>query len=207
MVNFKVTDTNLEFKTSEEVFSPSNIDKGTLAMIKQVQFHEDDRLLDLGCGYGFVGIYASTLINSDNITMCDINESAVKLSKYNAKHNGLNNIHILKSNGLNNINEDNFSLILSNPPYHEDFSVPKEFIEDGYKKLSLGGRMYMVTKRKDWYKNKLISVFGGVKISEADGYYIFMAEKQNSAHPSKSKKKLHNNLSKKLQRKMIKMHH
>lgn len=207
MVNFKINNTNLEFKTSEEVFSPSNIDKGTLAMIKQVQFHENDRLLDLGCGYGFVGIYASTLLNPDNITMCDINESAVELSKYNAEHNGLNNIHILKSNGLNNIDEDNFSLILSNPPYHEDFSVPKEFIEDGYKKLSLGGRMYMVTKRKDWYKNKLISVFGGVKISEADGYYIFMAEKQTVTHPSKSKKKPHNNLSKKLQRKMIKMHH
>ena len=57
----------------------------------------------------------------------------------------------------------------------------------------------MVTKRLDWYKNKLISIFGGVKIHKVNGYYIFVAEKRNT--PIKKKEKSANKLSKKLQRK------
>jgi len=60
-----------------------------------------------------------------------------------------------------------------------DFSVPKMFIEKGFNRLRIGGRMYMVTKRKLWYKNKLISIFGGVKIWEIDGYYVFMSVKKS----------------------------
>ena len=57
----------------------------------------------------------------------------------------------------------------------------------------------MVTKRLDWYKNKLTSVFGGVRVHEINGYYVFVAEKRNQA--VKKKEKATNNLSKKLQRK------
>lgn len=45
--------------------------------------------------------------------------------------------------------------------------------------------MLMVTKRRDWYKNKLISVFGGVKIHEIDGYFVFFAEKRAASYASK----------------------
>lgn len=53
---------------------------------------------------------------------------------------------------------------------------------------AIGGRMYMVTKRKDWYKNKFISIFGGVKICAIENYYVFMAIKMNSAY-AKAKKR------------------
>jgi 16S rRNA (guanine1207-N2)-methyltransferase len=59
--------------------------------------------------------------------------------------------------------------------------------------------MVMVTKRKDWYKNKLTSVFGGVQIIEVNGYYVFIAEKRSSHILQKAK--VSNHLSKKLQRK------
>lgn len=67
-----------------------------------------------------------------------------------------------QSDGLKNIPEAGFTLILSNPPYHTDFSVAKEFIEDGFCKLLVGGKMLMVTKRLDWYRNRLSAVFGGI---------------------------------------------
>lgn len=79
---------------------------------------------------------------------------------------------------------------LSNPPYHADFSVPKEFIEKGFNRLQIGGKMYMVTKRKDWYKNKLISIFGGVKIWEIDGYYVFLAIKKQSSYANVKARKV-----------------
>lgn len=201
MINIELNSLKLQFKTSDKVFSPSDIDRGTLAMLSQVQFNNNDKVLDLGCGYGFVGIYAGKLINPENIVMSDIYSEAVNLSKFNAKLNQIENLTIFQSDGLDDITDDNFSLILSNPPYHVDFSVPKIFIEQSYKRLIIGGRMYMVTKRKDWYKNKLISVFGGVKISEIDGYYVFIAEKRNNIKPNKAKKT--HALSKKLQKKQL----
>lgn len=199
MIKVEIKGVSLEFDTNDKVFSPSSIDLGTLSMLSQVEFKSKDKVLDLGCGYGVVGILASKLIGANNVTMCDISEEAILLSKTNAEKNNINNLKIIQSNGLENIKDSDFTLILSNPPYHVDFSLPKHFIEEGFKKLALGGRIVMVTKRKDWYKNKLTSIFGGVRIIETNGYYVFIAEKRSSYIPRKQKKA--NQLSKKLQRK------
>ncbi len=192
----------LEFETNDSVFSPSSIDLGTLAMLSQIDFKSTDKVLDLGCGYGVVGILASKFIGAENVTMCDISDDAILLSKINAEKNNINNLEIIQSNGLENIPDNDFTLILSNPPYHVDFTVPKQFIEASFKKLVTGGRMIMVTKRKDWYKNKFTSIFGGVKVIEINGYYVFIAEKRSSYLPKKQKAT--NHLSKKLQRKQHK---
>ena len=79
-----------------------------------------------------------------------------------------------------------FDLILSNPPYQTDFSVAKGFIEKGFNRLKIGGKLYMVTKRRAWYKNKMISVFGGVEIRETDGYYVFIAERRSLQYANKA---------------------
>jgi 16S RNA G1207 methylase RsmC len=199
MINFEINNIKLQFKTSDIVFSPSSIDRGTLAMLSVLQFKQEDKVLDLGCGYGFVGIYTAKTTCGNNVVMCDVSREAIQLAKINARLNGINKIKIVQSDGLDNITEEDFTIILSNPPYHVDFSVPKKFIEQSYKKLSMGGRIYMVTKRKEWYKNKLISVFGGVKIKEIDGYFVFIAEKKEKKKERKIKSKPV--LSKKLQRK------
>jgi len=199
MILIEIKNVNLKFETDPLNFSPNNIDNGTLAMLSETDFLQGDKVLDLGCGYGVVGILAGKLIGQENVTMCDISEKAVEQAKINAKLNQVPNIDIRLSDGLRNVPDNDFTLILSNPPYHTDFSVPKHFIEAGFKKLLPGGRLIMVTKRLDWYKNKLISIFGGVKIHEVNGYYVFIAEKRKST--IKRKGKTINKLSKKLQRK------
>lgn len=199
MISAEIQNINLQFETDASNFSPTAIDQGTLAMLSVINFNQSDKVLDLGCGYGVVGILASKLIGQRNIVMSDVSESAVKYAKINAKLNKVSDIEIRLSNGYENIPENDFTLILSNPPYHTDFSVPKHFIEVGFRKLVLGGKLIMVTKRLEWYKNKLTSTFGGVKIYEIDGYYVFIAEKRNEV--IKKKEKPVNKLSKKLQRK------
>jgi len=91
-----------------------------------------------------------------------------------------------------------FQIILShhkNKPFcfglsvHADFSVPKHFIEKGFNRLKVGGKIYMVTKRKDWYKNKFIAIFGGVKIEEFDGYFVFCAEKRSTQYANANPRK------------------
>ena len=185
--------------TGDYYFSPDEIDRGTLAMLSAVEASPEDKILDLGCGYGIVGIYLAKLSGAE-VVMSDVSEDAVRLSEENLKLNGVTSARVVLSDGLSAVEDKDFSLILSNPPYHTDFKVAKGFIENGFRKLKVGGRMIMVTKRLDWYKNKLISVVGGVRIKEIDGYYVFEAEKRTSERPVKVKKT--NKLSKKLQRKM-----
>lgn len=202
MISTTIKNVNLQFETDSSNFSPNEIDTGTLAMLSVTNFAEGDKILDLGCGYGVVGILAARLIGQERIIMCDISESAVKQAKINAALNQVPDIDIRLSDGLRNVPEHDFTYILSNPPYHADFSVPKHFIEAGFQKLTLGGKFIMVTKRLDWYKNKLTAVFGGVKIHTINGYYVFIAEKRNRV--IKEKEKNANQLSKKLQRKQTK---
>ncbi|MEI0445890.1 methyltransferase [Brachyspira intermedia] len=192
MYNIEITIKNidLKFNSSDKLFSPRNIDIGTLSMIDEVNFENESKILDLGCGYGFVGILAAKIIGEDKVVMCDIDTEAVEMSKHNAILNNVENINIIQSDGLKNIIYKDFSMILSNPPYHTDFSVAKHFIESGFYKLALNGKFIMVTKRLDWYKNKLSSVFGGVKVKEKNGYYIFISEKRNMIDSNKLKKKL-----------------
>lgn len=194
---------DLVLNTNEEVFSPTAVDKGTKAMLSFVEFKEGDKVLDLGCGCGVVGILAAKQIGANNVVMCDVSENAVQLSKQNAAVNGVDGVTIRRSDGLKEISETGFTLILSNPPYHTDFAVAKGFIEDGFKKLAIGGKMVMVTKRLDWYRNKLSSVFGGVTVKEKDGYYVFLAEKRGN-RKTKKEKKNEQIMSKKLQRKYAK---
>lgn len=178
MIQEIIQGVSLQFETDEALFSPASVDRGTLAMLGTVEFLPSDVVLDLGCGYGVVGILAAKIIGAERVTMCDVAERAVQMSVENAERNGVPEVTILQSDGLRQIEGQDFTIILSNPPYHTDFSVAKHFIEEGYRRLVDGGRMVMVTKRLDWYKNKLTSVFGGVRVQEIDGYYVFCAEKR-----------------------------
>ena len=181
-----ISGVELSFETSDAVFSPHGVDAGTLAMLSAVVFSPGDRLLDLGCGYGVVGIYAAKLIGGHNVVMSDIDGECVRLSGINAVKNGVDGMEIVLSDGFRDIRGNDFTLIISKPPYHADFSTAKHFIEKGFNRLRVGGKMLMVTKRRDWYRNKLVAIFGGVRVSEIDGYFVFCAEKRGLSY-AKSK--------------------
>ncbi len=182
MISADFNGIRLNFQTLPTLFSPNALDAGTRAMLSATQFRQGDKVLDLGCGYGFAGIYAAKLIGGDNVTMVDIDETAVDIAGKNARLNEAPNIRVFQRDGFKNIGDAAYTVILSNPPYHTDFSVAKHFIEKGFNRLVIGGRMVMVTKRRDWYKNKLTSIFGGVSIKEVEGYFIFTAEKRASCY-------------------------
>ena len=192
-MGYTITETikgiELVFKTEEGVFSPKSIDKGTLFMLSLVDFQEGDKVLDLGCGYGVVGILAAKLLGPENVVMIDKDGLAVRLSRENAVLNNVSGIIIQESDGLKDLNEKDFSVILSNPPYHTDFSIGKEFVEKGFNRLSIGGKLFMVTKRDLWYRNKLTSIFGGVRVWKADDYFIFMSIKKDSTYARVKKPK------------------
>ena len=137
---------------------------------------------------GSKAIAAAKVLGSDAVWMTDIDESAVRCARENAVRNGVEGVHIVCGDALDAVEATGFDWILSNPPYHADFSVAKKFIEKGFNRLKVGGKLVMVVKRELWYRNKLTAIFGGVKMAEIDGYYIFTAEKRNAAYAPKKQK-------------------
>jgi 16S rRNA (guanine1207-N2)-methyltransferase len=158
-------------------------------MLSCIDFMEKDKVMDLGCGYGVVGILAAKLIGAEKVIMSDNDETAVRLAQLNAAMNGVGEVPVLLSDCFQNVDAKDFTLILSNPPYHADFSVPKAFTEKGFNRLALGGRLVMVTKREKWYRNKLTAVFGGADITTIDGYCVMTAEKRGFAYAAKKRPK------------------
>ena len=161
-----------------ELFSPQAADRGTLAMVSQVQLLPGQRLLDLGCGAGLVGIAAAKVLGESAVILTDADPAAVRCARENAVRNGLPGLRVVQGDALNAVEETGFDWILSNPPYHADFSVPKRFIEKGFNRLKIGGCLVMVVKRLPWYRNKLTAVFGGVRVREVDGYYVLTAQRR-----------------------------
>ncbi len=169
----------LSFETAPGLFSPGKADPGTLALLSHAAPGPDDRVLDLGCGYGLVGIWYARKIGAARVVMTDRDPEAVRMARINAERNGVPGIATYVGDALRALPETGFTCILSNPPYHEDFSVAKEFIEKGFNRLAVGGRMLLVTKRREWYRNKLVAIFGGVRVHETGGYFVFEAEKRS----------------------------
>lgn len=180
-ITAEVKGVQLALETAPGLFSPQRADRGTLAMLACVDFAPGMRVLDLGCGCGLVGVLAARLCGEENVVMCDIDPLAVEIAGRNAARNGVGGVKAVVSDGFSALDDAGFDLILSNPPYQSDFSVAKGFIEKGFNRLKPGGTLWMVTKRREWYRNKLVAIFGGVRIHEADGYFVFEAQRR-SAH-------------------------
>lgn len=180
MVEIQWNGVPMVFETHPALFSPGGLDAGTRAMLEQLRLEPDEKALDLGCGWGIVGIYLAKQLGAEHVWMCDKDARAVAFSQRNARLNEVPGIHIQQSDGFTQLDETGFTRILSNPPYHTDFSVAKHFIEKGFNRLAVGGHLHMVTRRKTWYRNRFIAIFGGVRITETpDGYYVFEAEKRS----------------------------
>ena len=179
MIEVEINGIRLALETAPGLFSPRQADRGTLAMLSCAAFEPGQRVLDLGCGCGLVGILAAKVCGAENVVLCDIDPLAVDIARRNAARNGAGGVKAVVSDGFSALDDTGFDLILSNPPYQSDFSVAKSFIEKGFNRLKLGGRMLMVTKRRAWYRNKLVAIFGGVRIREIDGYCVFEAQKRD----------------------------
>ncbi len=179
----------LRLWTEPGLFARGGVDAGTLAMLACVTFQPDDKVLDLGCGYGVVGIVAAKTAPPENVFLVDIDPLAVSAAAANVASNGAAGATVTLSDGFRDFHETGFTKILSNPPYHADFAVPKHFIEKGFNRLALGGSMFMVTKRELWYRKKFEAIFGGVRVSRVGDYFVFEAIKKTGQYANATAKR------------------
>ncbi|MEP3480046.1 MAG: methyltransferase [Fuerstiella sp.] len=188
LVETVIHDIPLKLQTEDSLFSPKSADRGTLAMLSAVEFGAEDRVLDLGCGYGLVGILAAHFARPENVFLTDVDPIAVKVAQKNAAAHGLTKLTVQQSDGLKDFTEAGLTKILSNPPYHADFAVAKHFILKGFNRLQVGGHMYFVTKREGWYRKSLSSAFGGCHVQKVDGYFVFTAEKRSESYAKRRRR-------------------
>ena len=85
-----------KFHTDDNCFSPHSADKGTLAMLSVCSVKAGDEVIDLGCGYGIVGIWAAHFTDSKNIYMLDVNKEALAFARKNALENGFGDLNIIR---------------------------------------------------------------------------------------------------------------
>lgn len=172
------------FYSSNSVFSKSGMDFGSMLLVETIIRENENyvgNILDLGCGYGPIGITLSKILNKSKITMSDVNERALELCLMNAKENKVQDrVKIVKSSAFENINES-FDIVVTNPPIRAGKDVIFSFYEGAYEHLNEGGILYVVIQKKQGApstKTKLENLFGNCEIAnKKSGYFIFRAQK------------------------------
>jgi 16S rRNA (guanine1207-N2)-methyltransferase len=181
VINFNFHSINFKFLSSKGVFSKKKIDRGTIVLLKHISPLENSKVLDLGCGYGVIGIIIAKLYPSSSITMVEINKRAFNLAKKNVKLNQVKNANVICGNLYEPIQNKKFDLIVSNPPISAGLSVCYKIIEKAKEHLKENGRLQIVAKKKKGgsrLMEKMIETFGNCEIiGKEKGYYIYQSEK------------------------------
>jgi 16S rRNA (guanine1207-N2)-methyltransferase len=154
------------------------VDYGSQVLLNTLDFEKGKTLLDLGCGYGPLGISLAK-VQGVKPTMVDINNRAIDLAKQNAQKNGVE-ADIFQSNIYEKVN-GTFDYIISNPPIRAGKQVVHTIISESINYLKVGGNLTIVIQKKQGApsaKAKMEEVFGNVEILKRDkGYYILRSEK------------------------------
>ncbi|WEG12682.1 class I SAM-dependent methyltransferase [Pullulanibacillus sp. KACC 23026] len=171
----------LKLITDAGVFSKNGLDYGSRTLLEA--FREPDGvkgpLLDIGCGYGPIGITLSLLYPERPVTMIDVNERAVQLAKKNAEANQ-SNANVLQSNLFENVH-GTYAAIISNPPIRAGKEIVHQILENSSDYLLEGGELWVVIQKKQGAPSaikKLEMIYQDVEIKKKDkGYYVICAKR------------------------------
>lgn len=180
--SFKLKDNTFFFTTDSGVFSKKTVDFGSRVLIDT--WAESDlpegSLLDVGCGYGPIGL-ALAHATGRQVEMVDVNERAVSLAQENARNNHLEHTAIHISNIYDNVYEEHYAAIVSNPPIRAGKKVVHEILTGAFFRLKVGGTLTVVIQKKQGAPSamqKMEETFGNVAtLKKEKGYYILQSVK------------------------------
>ncbi|OOS20927.1 class I SAM-dependent methyltransferase [Moraxella pluranimalium] len=171
-----------EFTSTWGIFSPEKLDEGSLMLLDYIDFKNDDNSIDLGCGYGVLGMTAARECPNGQHLLIDKDFVAVEYAKLNCQKNGLTNAEVMLSNGFYHVDKTRqFSLVMSNLPAKASKEQHYLYLLDAYNAMSSGARFYVVTINglRDFMKRSFTEVFGNSdKIKQGKTYTITMAIKE-----------------------------
>jgi len=171
----------LRFKTTWGLFSPKAIDEGSRLLLEHMTIYDDDSCLDVGCGYGPLGIFMAKKANKGSSCLIDKDFVAIDYSNKNIQLNQLTNCECFLSNGFSALEDRKFSLIVSNLPAKVGNEMLSLYMIDALKYLKPGGRFYVVTISgiRKFIQRSFNEYFGNYKkIKQGKTYTVAMAIKE-----------------------------
>ncbi|NIK12923.1 methyltransferase [Alkalibacillus almallahensis] len=178
----KINDINLIFHTDDGVFSKKQVDYGTRVLLEHFSIpNESGRILDVGCGYGPVGITIAKQYEGLSIDMVDINERAIQLAHKNIQENQVKEAKAFINDRLTDLRANDYTTIITNPPFRAGKAVVFDIVDQSFKCLIQQGELWLVVQKKQGapsLKKKMEDVFGNVDVIKRDkGYYVLKSIK------------------------------
>jgi len=173
----------LHFHTTWGLFSPKAIDEGTQLLLRHLQVDPDERAIDLGCGYGPLGIAIARSAPQGHCLMVDKDFVAVEYANANARRNGAANAEAMLSDGLKHIPPQRFTLAVTNLPAKTSKEHYYLFFHDIREHLEPGGRFYVVviSGLRRFIERAFNEVFGNhTKVKQGKNYTVAMATRQSA---------------------------
>ncbi|SEN60294.1 class I SAM-dependent methyltransferase [Lihuaxuella thermophila] len=170
----------LTFITDAGVFSKKGVDFGSRLLIETAEIGNASTVLDLGCGYGPIGIAVAVRYPQAHVVMVDINERAVHLAAENARRNGLGNrVEVVRSDGFAEIANRKFDRILFNPPIRVGKAAVYRLFAEAKEHLNPGGSLWVVIRKQQGAASaraELERLYPSVNLArQKKGYWILEA--------------------------------
>jgi 16S rRNA (guanine1207-N2)-methyltransferase len=172
---------SFEFLTSSSVFSKKRVDLGTRLLIESMVLPKEGCVLDIGCGYGAVGIVAAALNPKLRVVMTDVNIRAVRLARKNIELNKIANAQVLYGHFYEPVEDFVFNAILSNPPVSAGMETVKTIVNQAPKVMAEKATFQMVIRSKIGIKSlpdAFNETFGNVNIlARGSGFRVLMGQR------------------------------
>lgn len=170
-----VLNNSFKFLTDNGVFSKDGLDFGSRLLLEVIPRDEvGGKILDMGCGYGVLGIVLAKIYSS-NVDMVDVNLRALHLAKRNAKLNGvLEKVCVFESNCYQNITSK-YSTIVTNPPIRAGKKIVYEMVMNAKNHLEDGGNLFLVIRKEQGAKSLLADlekVYQVKVLEKKKGFFI-----------------------------------
>ncbi len=183
-ISVLLNDTKYTFISDNGVFSKGEVDYGSIALLKiLLKQNFTGNILDIGCGYGTIGLILAKNFPECNFLLSDVNIRACALTRENKKSFGVKNVEIIESDIFQNIDK-NFDYIVTNPPIRAGKKVIYSIFEQSYHHLNQNGSLFIVIRRSHGAESaqKFIhSVFENCELLKKDkGFYVYCATKKDT---------------------------
>ena len=173
---------HLTFQTDAGVFSKGEVDTGTDLLLHALPEEMAGDILDMGCGWGAIGITVARKWPEARVTMADVNLRALDLSRENAKRNGVR-VTCAESDGLTAFQGQKFDAVITNPPIRAGKQVIYRMFAEAAEALRPGGALYLVIRKQQGAEScmkYLGTLFESVeKISKSGGFWVLKAATMN----------------------------
>lgn len=176
-ISFRFSSVNYTFVTDTNMFSKDKVDTGTQILLDAVVKHGvGNKVLDLGCGYGVVGVVLNRTFGCE-VDACDVNRRAVESSVSNAQRNNAK-VRAVVSDGFENLT-DKYDDIVLNPPIRAGKAVIYRLFEESYEHLNECGKLWIVIRKQHGAlsaEKKLKELFSSVELVDRDkGFHVYMS--------------------------------